>query len=66
MTIFQGAAKLVVASGQHPAILRDSVASPGGTTIHGLHALEAGGVRNAFINAVEAATCRSKDLGNAK
>lgn len=54
---------MVVASGQHPAILRDNVASPGGTTIHGLHALEQGGVRNALINAVEAASKRSAEMG---
>ncbi|OQV22246.1 Pyrroline-5-carboxylate reductase 1, mitochondrial [Hypsibius exemplaris] len=58
-----GAAKMVTASGQHPGVLRDNVASPGGTTIHGLHALEQGGLRNALINAVEAATKRSAEMG---
>jgi len=58
-----GAAKMVQELGKHPAELRDTVTSPGGTTIEGLHALEQAGVRKAFINAVEAATLKSKELG---
>lgn len=57
---------MVTASGTHTAVLRDAVASPGGTTIHGLHALEQGGLRNAVINAVEAATKRSTEMGKGK
>ncbi|MGY8763048.1 MAG: pyrroline-5-carboxylate reductase family protein, partial [Nitrospinaceae bacterium] len=48
---------------KHPGELKDMVTSPGGTTIAGLHKLEAGGLRNTLINAVEAATNRSKELG---
>lgn len=59
-----GAARMVIETGQHPARLKDQVASPGGTTIAGLHRLEQGGVRGVLIDAVEAATKRSQELGS--
>jgi pyrroline-5-carboxylate reductase len=57
-----GTARLLLQTGAHPAELRDQVTTPGGTTIHGLHALEEQGVRGALMAAVEAATLRSLDL----
>jgi len=61
-----GAARMVLETGDHPAKLRDMVTSPGGTTISGLHALEAGGMRTTLMDAVEAATRRSRELGQMK
>jgi pyrroline-5-carboxylate reductase len=58
-----GSAKLLLETGEHPGRLKDMVTSPGGTAIAGLHTLEAGGLRTTLINAVEAATNRSMELG---
>lgn len=58
-----GAARLVLESGEHPAVLKDQVTSPGGTTSAGLHKLEEKGLRDALISAVQAAAARSAELG---
>lgn len=61
-TVF-GTARMLLDSGEHPAQLKDRVASPGGTTIAGLHQLESGRLRAALMAAVEHATRRSAELG---
>lgn len=58
-----GAAKMVLETGLHPGVLKDQVTSPGGTTIEGLHALEAGRLRATLMQAVKAATEKSRLLG---
>jgi pyrroline-5-carboxylate reductase len=60
-TVF-GAAKMMLDTGMHPGALKDLVASPGGTTIAGLHEIERGGLRGILMDAVEAATLRSAEL----
>ena len=59
-----GAAKMLLETNIHPGQLKDMVTSPGGTAIAGLHTLEKGGIRTTLINGVEAATLRSKELGD--
>jgi pyrroline-5-carboxylate reductase len=61
-TVF-GAAKLVLETGKHPAILRDEVTTPGGTAIAAVAALESHGLRTMLIDAVATATRRSQELG---
>lgn len=58
-----GAAEMVLATGRHPAELKDMVASPGGTTIHGYHVLEEGGLKGLLMGAVAAAHRRARELG---
>lgn len=59
-----GSAQLLLASGDHPAEWKDRVMSPGGTTSAGLEAIEAGRLRHTLGRAVQAATLRSRELGN--
>jgi len=59
-----GAAKSVLDTDKHPGMLKDMVASPAGTTIEGLQILESAGVRGTFMEAVDAAARRSRELGD--
>ena len=61
-----GSAQLLLQTGEHPGRLKDQVTSPGGTAIAGIATLEAGGLRTTLINAVEVATRRSRELGEAQ
>ena len=58
-----GAGKMALESGTHPAVLRDQVTSPGGTTIAGIGAMEKGGLRSALQDGVVACLARSNELG---
>ena len=61
-----GSALMAARSGEHPAVLKDAVTSPGGTTIRALEVLEDRGFSGAVIQAVRAAAARSRELGGRK
>jgi pyrroline-5-carboxylate reductase len=58
-----GSVKLMQESGKHPAVLRAMVTSPGGTTIAAQHVMEKAGFKGIIMDAIEAATNRSAELG---
>ncbi|VVC92559.1 pyrroline-5-carboxylate reductase 2-like isoform X2 [Leptidea sinapis] len=58
-----GSGKMVTEHNKHPGLLKDEVCSPGGSTIHGLSALENGKFRATLIAALEAATDRTDEMG---
>lgn len=57
-----GSGKLVLETNTHPAVLKDNVTSPAGSTASGLHHLEKNNFRNAIIGAVEAATLKCNEI----
>jgi len=59
----QGAARMTLQGGTHPAQLKDAVTTPGGCTIAGLLALEDGRVRSTIARAIQVATERASELG---
>jgi len=59
-----GAARVILETKKHPEQLKDEVCSPGGTSAHAIHAMEKGGFRGTLIDAVQAGTLRSKEIGN--
>ena len=59
-----GAARMVLETGQHPALLKDAVTTPGGCTADGLLELEEGGLRVTLIKAVMRATQRARELAS--
>ena len=63
LATIKGTVELLQTTKMHPAELKDRVTSPGGTTIAGVAQLEKGGLRSALIQAVQAATARSLELG---
>lgn len=63
MQTFKGSLSMLEQTGEHPAILKAQVTSPGGTTIAGLRELEAGNIRESFFAALERACQRSAELG---
>jgi pyrroline-5-carboxylate reductase len=63
MQTVYGAARMALESTKHLGELKDEVASPGGTTIAGIYALEQGGFRGTVMDAVVKATARSRELG---
>ena len=64
--LVKGAAALVQETGTHPGALKDAVASPGGTTIAGIHELEKGGLRGTVMSAVLAAARRGMEIREAE
>jgi len=63
LNTLRGSIGMLQQTGEHPAVLRDQVCSPGGTTIAGVKQLEETGIRNAFFQAIEKAFQRSIELG---
>lgn len=64
--MLMGSAKLVLESGQHPGVLKDTVCSPGGSTIQGVRALEQSGFRGIVMEAVIAAYEKTRELASPK
>ena len=66
LQILQGTAKYIDCEKMHPAVFKDAVASPGGTTIEGLKTLEDKGFRSSVIEAITGALKRARNLSREK
>ncbi|QQP53909.1 Pyrroline-5-carboxylate reductase, partial [Caligus rogercresseyi] len=61
-----GSGKMVLQTGTHPGALKDSVCSPGGSTIAGIYTLEQRGLRGIMMEAVDATILQCREMGEAK
>jgi pyrroline-5-carboxylate reductase len=66
LATLDGSVRMLTQTGEHPAVLRERVTSPGGTTAAALHRLEAHGLRAAFLDAVLANRDRAREIAEGR